>query len=383
MTDLDAPRPRLDALTGLRWLAAFWVFGYHMQEFGSLPAPFDLPVHLGLLGVTFFFVLSGFVLTWSMRPSLRTSTFYVRRFARIWPAHMVALLLAIPVFYTLAADPAHTWVKTFSLPLLLLSVPLLQGFSRIPEVLFSGNPAAWTLSCEALFYAVHPHFGRQLRRLSQRGALIAAATTIAVAFAYRLATHLWPDGPVNGLPLPFDQLPMFVLGMTLAWALAQGWRPRIPTWVAWIVFTVTIAWLTIAPGRKLGLVSELASGYANEFATIVCALLIVAVASATLRGKRSWLAHPVMVLFGNWSYAFYLVHATVIYAVLNIIGGQRGPGGTNLIWGTGIFVIALALSAAIHHWVEVPAERRIRGWKDQRDRIKDSPPVRPADEPEQ
>ncbi|CAN5342988.1 acyltransferase [soil metagenome] len=358
--------PRLDALTGLRWLAAFWVFGYHMQVFGALPAPFDIPLRLGFLGVTFFFVLSGFVLTWSMRPSLRVSTFYTRRFARIWPSHIVALLLAIPVFYTLA-QPDHSWVKPLSIPLLLLSVVLVQGFSRDPAVLFSGNPAAWTLSCEALFYALHPALVRLLRKTTQRGALMIVVATIAVAFGYRFATHIGPAGWAAGVPLPFEHLPEFVLGMAIAWALAQGWRPRIPVAVAWVAFAAVIVGLTVGPAAGLGLMSDVAGGFENEFATFVCALLILAVASATLRGRRSWLAHPIMVRLGNWSYAFYLVHATVMYAVLNIIGGPRGAGGTNLIWGAGIFLVALALSGAIHHWVEAPAERAIRGWKNRRD----------------
>ena len=370
MTDLEAPRARLDALTGLRWIAAFWVFGYHMQVFGSLPAPFDLPVRVGSLGVTFFFVLSGFVLTWSMRPSLRISTFYVRRFARIWPSHMVALLLAIPVFYTLSAEPEHSWVKAISIPILLLSVFLVQGFSRNPEILFSGNPAAWTLSCEALFYAVHPYFGALLRRASQRGALIAAVATVVIAFGYRAATHIGPLGWGDYVPLPFDQLPTFVLGMTIAWAFVRGWRSRIPVWVAWFTFAVTIAWITVGPSANWGVLSILPRVFANEFATVACGLLIAAVASATLRGRRSWLAHPVMTRLGDWSYAFYLVHATVMYAVINVLGGQRGPGWSNLIWGTGIFVVALALAAAIHHLIEAPAERRIRGWKNRRDLAK-------------
>ncbi len=358
MTNLDAPRVRLDALTGLRWLAAFWVFGYHMQNFGALPFQFDTPNRLGFLGVTFFFVLSGFVLTWSMRPSLRISTFYVRRFARIWPSHMVALLLAIPVFYTLSAVPEHSWVKPLSIPILLLSVVLLQGFSRDPVILFSGNPAAWTLSCEMLFYAVHPYFGALLRRMTLRGALIAAVVTVAVAFAYRGATYVGPTGWSAGVPLPLEHLPEFVLGMAIAWAFVQGWRPKLPVWVAWVLFAVTIGWLTVGPELGFGVLSDLAARFSNEFATVVCATLILAVSSATLRGKRSWLAHPVMVRLGDWSYAFYLVHATVIYAVLNIIGGPRGAGFSNLVWGAGIFVIALALSAAIHHWVERPLERR-------------------------
>lgn len=362
-----APRPRLDALTGLRWLAAFWVFGYHMQVFGSLPAPFDIPSRLGFLGVTFFFVLSGFVLTWSMRPSVRISTFYVRRFARIWPAHIVALFLAIPVFYTFV-EPAHSWVKPVDFVVLSLSVVLVQGFSRDPVILFSGNPAAWTLSCEAFFYALHPFFGRLLRRVSRRGALVVAAASVAVAFGYRLAVHLGPAGWASAVPLPLERIPEFVLGMAIAWAIAQGWRPRLPVSVAWIAFAVVILWLTVGPSAGWGWVSSVAGRFSNEFATVACALLIIAIGTASVRGRRSWLAHPWMVRLGNWSYAFYLVHATVMYAVLNIIGGPRGPGWSNVVWGAGIFVIALALSAAVHYWVEAPAERRIRGWKDRRDR---------------
>lgn len=362
-----APRPRLDALTGLRWLAAFWVFGYHMQNFGALPAPFDVPVRLGALGVTFFFVLSGFVLTWSMRPTVKVSTFYTRRFARIWPSHMVALLLAIPVFYTLAV-PEHSWVKPLDIPVLLLSVVLLQGFFRDPVVLFSGNPAAWTLSCEMLFYALHPWLGRLLRRAGKRGALIVAVCTVAIAFTYRALTYLG-DGWSTAVPLPFERVPEFVLGMAIAWAFVQGWRPRIPVWAAWVAFGAVILWLTVGPDKGVPVLSDIALLFTNELATVVCALLIVAVAGATLRGRRSWLEHPVMVRLGDWSYVFYLVHATVIYAVLEIIGGSHGTGWSNLIWGTGIFLVALGLAAAMHHLVEAPAERAIRGWKDRRDLV--------------
>lgn len=366
-TTSPASRSRLDGLTGLRWLAAFWVFGYHMQNFGSLPHPFDLPVHLGYLGVTFFFVLSGFVLTWSMSPDVRISTFYTRRFARIWPAHMVALLLAIPVFYALSPDPDHGWVKTLSIPILMLSVVLLQGFSRDPAILFSGNPAAWTLSCEALFYALHPFLGRLLRRATRHGALIIAVVVVLVAFTYRGLAVVAPGGWVEAIPLPVERVPEFALGMAIAWAFAQGWRPRIPVPLAWAIFALVIGGLTVAPRLQVPVLTDIAGNFMNEFATLACALLITAVASGALAGRRTWLAHPVMVRLGNWSYAFYLVHATVMYAVLNIIGGAREPGWSNLVWGAGIFALALALSAALHYWVEVPAERRIRRWKNRRD----------------
>lgn len=66
--------------------------------------------------------------------------FYWRRFARIYPAHFVALLLAIPVFYSFAPDPAEWWVKSFSIGILLLSVLLIQGWFSDPAIMFSGNP---------------------------------------------------------------------------------------------------------------------------------------------------------------------------------------------------------------------------------------------------
>lgn len=99
--------------------------------------------------------------------------------------------------------------------------------------------------------------------------------------------------------------------------------------------------------------------FTEQLAQNARALLALGVASSTLRGERSWLAHPGKAGLGDCSYTFYLVHATVMYAVLNVIGGPRGSGWSNLIWGTGIFVVALALAAAIHFFVEAPVEKKI------------------------
>ncbi len=152
--------PRLDALTGLRWWAAFFVFLYHMQVFASLPKPISSVFLNGYLGVTFFFVLSGFVLTWSARPNVPNSTFYWRRFARIWPLHIVTLALALPVFYTLGNISEGSFLKPVDVGAILLSVVLLQAWNSNTAVFFAGNPAAWTLSVEMLFYAIHPWVSR-------------------------------------------------------------------------------------------------------------------------------------------------------------------------------------------------------------------------------
>lgn len=357
---------RLDGLTGLRWWAAFLVFLYHMLVFAPLPGVISTVFAQGYFGVTFFFVLSGFVLTWSARPDVSTSTFYWRRFARIWPSHIVALVFAIPVFYTMAAIPQGSFLKPFDVGILLLSVVLLQGWWNAPQILFSGNPAAWTLTCEAFFYALHPWISRVLMRLSRRGALIFAGGVIVCAFTYRGLALLLPGSALAALPLPIVRVSEFALGMALAWAIRSGWRLRIPPAVGiaamiGVVFAIVFVSHT---GLTVPLIS-LIPAFGNELFTLACAVAIVALAQKTLAGKRSWFESRLQVKLGEWSFAFYLVHATVIYFALRIFGPQ-GPAWHNVLWFAAILAVDITLAWALHSFVERPLEKRMRRWKDRR-----------------
>jgi len=367
--------PRADSLTGLRWWAAFGVFCYHMANLAPLPvqAVFDY----GNFGVTFFFVLSGFVLTWAWSPTTPKTTFWWRRVARIYPAHLVALLLAIPVFYSTAPDPDQWWVKPFG-AVLLLSIPLLQGWSRDPAVLFSGNPAAWTLTCEMFFYALHPVLQRPLWAMRTRGALLLAGATIVVALAYRLASMGSPETWwSSGMPWPVVRLSEFFLGMCLAWAVRSGWRPRLRPWVGYAVALALVGLLLVCrtPAAPHS-IARWINGSANELAMIVCALMITLVAVGDLAGRPSVLRSRLLVALGNASYAFYLVHATVLYALLAFVGHQSA-GWTNLGWYVLTFAVSLALALALHHGVEAPVERRMRRWWDAR-HASTEPPAGPA-----
>jgi peptidoglycan/LPS O-acetylase OafA/YrhL len=353
---------RIDSLTGLRWWAAFGVFLHHMTNLAPLPVHEAL--EWGTYGVMFFFVLSGFVLTWSVAPGLPPSTFWVRRFARIYPAHLVALLLAIPVFYRLQADPSQSWIKPLDIGILLLSVVLLQGWSRDPSVLYSGNPAAWTLTCEAFFYALHPALNRALGLLRTRGALIAAGVVLALAVGYRVAYLLWPV--LGQVPIPIARLSEFALGMCVAHAMRLGWRPVLPPLAVYLTGALVLVWLVAGDRLFPGAATEhTVRAFSNEILLVVFVLLIVAVASRDLRGGRSLLRGRVLVKLGDWSYAFYLIHATALYAVLELVGKQP-IGWGNLLWYASMLVIGIALAAGLHYGVEKPMERRIRGGWDRR-----------------
>lgn len=358
---------RLDSLTGLRWWAAFAVFAHHMSSLAPLPVHAALTY--GTYGVTFFFVLSGFVLTWSAKPTVDAPTFWWRRFARIYPSHFVALLLAIPVFYSFAPAAGDWWVKPFDVGILLLSVVLLQGWWRDPTILFSGNPAAWTLTCEAFFYALHPAINRIFLRLRARGALLLTLGVFAAALAFRISVMLDPGSWWAGLPWPVIRLSEFVIGMGLARAILMGWRVRIaPLW-CYLAGAAFIAFLVLAPRIAPDHpIVRFVLGSANEWIILICALTIAAVAWRDVRGAFSVLRARVLVVLGEWSYAFYLVHATVIYAVLAVVG-VRPASWSNLVWYAALLLVSLPVAAALHYLVERPCERWLRrSWDERRAR---------------
>jgi peptidoglycan/LPS O-acetylase OafA/YrhL len=351
----------------LRWWAAFAVFLFHMRVFAPLPEPLSTLFTQGYLGVTFFFVLSGFVLTWSARPGVPQSTFYGRRFARIYPAHVVALLLAIPVFYSLVPVAGVDWLKPFDPAVLALSFVLLQGWWLNPVILFSGNPAAWTLTCEAFFYALHPYVSKVLQPLAQRGALIITVVALAVPLVFRASVLAFPGSWLSQVPTPVVHFPEFIAGMALAWAIRSGWRLRVPPAIALSLLVLVVVGIAVASdlGAELPTLLVIAA-FGNEAFAIACVLAIASIAQRTLAGRRSVWESRTQVKLGEWSFTFYLVHATLIYLALRIIGPQP-PAWRNIVWFAVLLVAGLLVACALHAFVERPFERRMRRWKDRRD----------------
>ena len=97
---------RLESLTGMRFLAALLVFGCHAAVLGYFAPETELRLMKftysgGWIGVVFFFVLSGFVLTWSVRPGDTPRAFWRRRVCKIYPNHLVTALAAILLAMTI------------------------------------------------------------------------------------------------------------------------------------------------------------------------------------------------------------------------------------------------------------------------------------------
>ncbi|WP_328525303.1 acyltransferase family protein [Kribbella sp. NBC_00359] len=351
--------PRVESLTGLRWWAAFFVFCHHMTNLA--PLPIFRFLKYGTSGVTFFFVLSGFVLTWSAQPGTKIRTFYRRRFARIVPLYLLTLLAAFFVFYRVDPPEEMSWIKPISITVLVLSAFLLHGWSNNPDILYGGNPAGWTLSVEAFFYAYFPFVWRATRTLKTAGGLILCVAVIGLGGAYRLALFHYKD-IVPVLPQPILHSVAFLFGIGLAIALRSGWKPRIPVWFA---FGVTIGGLLLlwySGSHPAKVPFAITMGLCQkEILTLLYGFLILAVASRDTRGGRSLLRSKPLVALGQWSYAFYLIHATILYAIKEYHGVAGPIGWSNLTWYAGVLIISIFASWLLYKFVEHPMERKLRG----------------------
>src|SRR5947209_10148896 len=164
-------RRDLPSLTGLRWIAAFLVFWFHTAGWAVVVSPWWHLPQFGFTGVSFFFVLSGVVLTWSGRPGQSARQFYWRRFARIYPAHAVMTVFAIVMYLEVMPPYKPLWAG-------LLALVLLHAWPPIPVVNSAANGVSWSPSCEAFFYAVFPGLTRALSRRSRRGRIAFVAVVL-------------------------------------------------------------------------------------------------------------------------------------------------------------------------------------------------------------
>ncbi len=346
--------PRLDSLTGLRFFAAWLVLQHHFTNFALIPG-LDRFTGFGTTGVTFFFVLSGFVLTWSFQPRDTAPRFYWRRFARIWPLHFVTTLLAIPVFYAWRDAPMD-WGAV------LLSFALLHAWVPTATTYFAGNPASWSLSCEMFFYAIHPLIIRRTLRLGLL--VLGVATVVILATLYLVAdwSSVFSDR-VQGWLLyvsPIFRVGEFLLGMGIAIAIKRGLR--LPVGVvtaslflaAWFIF-----YYEVAPDYLSLQLREVVAYLDYAMLPALYGLVIIGAAQLDLSGAPSLLRHRLMILLGQWSYALYLIHATVIYAIIEWIG-PRSTSWLNVGWLAAVSAVCIAISAALYHGLEHPVEQYLR-----------------------
>ena len=380
-------------LTGIRFVAAAWVLLYHLQgplnTLGLLGIPvFADVLRVGRLGVDLFFALSGFILTHTyltrLGPGLRarkTVDFWWLRLARIYPVHLVMLVIAgvavVAEARVLGEEPDRDWLNPIDFVKNLL---LVQEWG--PEPQRGWNFVAWSLSMEWLAYLIFPLLILVLWQVHRRlptwtlGLLWALVLTPLVVYGLSTGDPYYTDnwgstfrilteftagaiaylfvlrmlgGRSDGDASPSVERAAAILAVVLplaviagAWFLGQ-WPPAQP------------------PGADLGGDTEPLPPY---YHLLLVPLLIAWIAALALsrRGLARFLATKTLVLGGFISYSLYMTHLIwfgLWRAGMSAIGIDGGPLYALAVIG----LVAGALVIAWLMWriVEEPAREWMRG----------------------
>lgn len=346
---------RLPSLTGLRFWAAFVVVLYHLsRQAGRLPVVSDLAWY-GRSGVTFFFVLSGFVLAWTYDgKAVPAKVFLWRRFARIWPMLAVSVAASVAAYHALGTEVSRKGV--------LAALLLVNAWVPDRQFMMGGNPAAWSLSDEAWFYAVFPvlltlPFLRTARRRAWT-ALMVCLAAVALWMAGSLISELIVRRWFLDYFPPVRML-QFVLGVAAGLAVKRGWRPPIGLPAAVVL---VLAWqAALIPWSRAVPDSAWHSAYSAShlLSAPLFAALISAAAYYDLRQRKTGLGGTRMIRLGNWSFAWYLLHEIVLRVLLRVTGRPDSSLETAAFWAL-VLATSLTLAAAAYHWVEHPLERVLR-----------------------
>lgn len=358
-------RPALHTLTSTRFFAALAVFVTHVTvnpivADAALADGLDRWLgRIGYAGVTFFFVLSGFVLMWSLRDHDTIGGFYRRRIAKIFPNHLVTWIAGLVLMGVTGA------LATVPLAALAPSLFLVQSWSTDLPVLFGTNGPSWSLACELLFYLSFPLIAPIVRAVRPDRLWWAVAAAVALILVVPAIATVLPGtepSPFQDMPwtqnwfayfLPAGRVGDFVLGMVLARIVAERRLPRIGLPAALALTGVGYAGMLFLPG-PFGLVAPVA---------VPLGLLVAVLADREVRGTTGWLAARPLVLGGEVSFAFYMVHFLVLqYGPIGLATRAPEDIPREPLVALALALVSLAISLVLgwllYRFVEVPAMRR-------------------------
>jgi peptidoglycan/LPS O-acetylase OafA/YrhL len=366
----------LHPLTTLRFFAAMLIVLHHAPSvFGERFAPTSLAVSQG---VSFFFVLSGFILAYNY-PNLASRKdvlmFYAARFARIWPVHIITGL-TVMVFMAKAGTLPLTSI-------ILLNALLLQAWVPLKDTFFALNAVSWTLSVELFFYACFPILIWRWKdhwhwKLLTAGLLALLMISLANYFSLPGWEHTGNGVGLDAIVYinPLARIFEFTLGIAAASIyrfVSQNNLPWSRVQATFVEFCMVImAILTLrfcdSLNETLWIGGAGAVYMSHQGGSIVWSALILVFAF-----ERGWISKvlslPGAVLLGEISFSLYMVH-TIVLRYFNQFSAliEMRP----VLWFAGFWVVCLTISYALFIGIEQPvrlvilsfAKRHVKSERD-------------------
>jgi peptidoglycan/LPS O-acetylase OafA/YrhL len=361
------------ALNGLRFIAAMAVVVFHfapdVRGYENVPGVVQKLISEGPAAVAFFFILSGFVLAnkYLMSEAGRVNSlpeFYNSRFARLYPAYLVAFLMFAP--FAVAKYLGHSaaggpdW-RTFLFAAILNGL-MVQAWTSYSQ---SWNGPSWSLSVEAFMYLVFPFASERIEKLrdTARTLLIVAAWLIpaGITAAFTLGMiqkPLW-DSYIRNNPLLWT--PLFLIGIA-GIRFVEPWSKVAKTTASWLTLAACAGFLALAASWPKDWLEVFITGG-------VAPLFLLGIILFTR--NTNWLTNLVggkaFDAMGQASYIIYIVQAPTWHywqAFTNVL--RHVPARTQIVelWQFLVFLPLLVIfSMAIEKIVEIPARRFLLGMR--------------------
>jgi peptidoglycan/LPS O-acetylase OafA/YrhL len=383
---------QLGPLTSIRLFAALHLFLFHVYELhrlgrenpqafhewrleldvlDSFPAWSVNVLYHGYCSTGLFFLLSGFVLAYLYldargRMTTNRATFWFARLARIYPLHLVVLVLIAPAMLDAPAglrEPAFLGVPVSQAAYTaiggVLSVTLLQAW--FPEYALSWNFPTWALSTVVFFYLMFPWLAARFAGLSPR-ALWRLLGLLPILSLMPSAAYLAAGGdeaPMSFwnefvLRLPLFWLPNFAMGMLLSRAAGicrhnanQAGSPE-GRFVAWGDLAAACLFLVfIFPDAQIGRVLRLPAGISphlflrHGLAAPLYLVLIhdLARGQGVLARALSW---RVFRIFGETSFSIFILQMPVMFVGASLLSRVPMPSLARLM-----LLVAMTLLVAM------------------------------------
>lgn len=348
-----SPRPILETLTVLRGPAALWVFFYHIAH-NTQWISSNFLADIGYVGVSLFFILSGFVLFWSFNPQQGHKYFYTKRVARVYPLHIFYLLLALLLPFV--AYPKE--IKTF-IPNLFLVHSWVPDWNYI----FSMNAVSWSLSCEIFFYLIAPFVFRMLSGKNHRVKIILLCLWVAGSGMLGVGlSHISNHADVIAYSNPLIRSGEFLLGILSALLISNLGATRMHNLRYFIppVILLIVA-LCFGVSRFDMTQTEKSLIFAVPFALLISLCAKNDIDRYSNNHQSNNRLKQILVYFGNASFAFYLVHELIIINAAQMHSSVASNNTIGAIYVVGVFSISLLFAVLTHQYIEIPTQKYITG----------------------
>lgn len=305
----------INTLTSLRFIFAMMVFGAHCYVIDN---HFDIHFFKeGFVGVSFFFMLSGFIIAYNYQKKFSENkitkrTFWVARIARIYPLHWLTLLIAVALGNYVIASGTIDWCKHF-----LASLTLTNAYIPKDNYFFSFNSPSWSLCCEQLFYICFPFliaFTKDYRKLLSTFLICAILSIVGMYFTPMITSS-------QGSIIEIASIALFLSFYLYAAEIPKVYRYSCYYWIP-------IAFILISFSLQKGMVSRL-------------------------------LSNRLLVIGGEISYSFYLIH---LFVLLSYAKWQK-ESDFHIDWYISIpllFCVIILLSLFSYYHFEKPMNKLVK-----------------------